>query len=112
MGESKLSNPLVHVIMADGTEWDAQCLNMDLLKYERTAVKHKWPKPEDSPVWWLTFLAWSAGSRGGQLAAGTTWEAFSQELCAEVSNAAQRDARNGTDGAVEVPPTVQAVGTG
>ena len=84
---SKLSNPRVHVIMVDGSEWDAQTLNPDLMAYERTAVKHKWPTPADAPVSWLTFIAWSAGKREGHLPASMLWEQFSQTECAEVSNA-------------------------
>ena len=37
-----LKNPRVHVIMADGAEWDAQTQNPDLMRYERTAGKNGW----------------------------------------------------------------------
>lgn len=85
MGTS-FNNPRVHVVMVDGAEWEAQTLNPDLLRYERTAVKYKWPGPSVSPVTWLTFMAWSAGQREGHLPASVTWEQFSRELCAEVTN--------------------------
>lgn len=80
------NNPRVHVLMMDGAEWDAQTLNPDLLKFERTAVRHKWPKPGESPVMWLTFIAWAAGVREGHIPSTLTWEQFSQEECAEVTN--------------------------
>lgn len=99
----KLSNPRVHVVMMDGAEWDAQTYNPDLLAYERTATKHKWPPANESPVQWMTFVAWKAGLREGHLAPGVTWEAFSADLCAEVTNP---DARAGA-----VDPTQPEVGT-
>lgn len=100
---SKLSNPRVHVIMVDGSEWDAQTLNPDLMAYERTAVKHKWPTPAESPVSWLTFIAWSAGRREGLIPSTMLWEQFSQTECAEVSNA------DGSETAgTRVDPTDQA----
>jgi hypothetical protein len=79
-------NPRVHVIMADGAEWDAQTLNPDLLAYERTATKHRWPTADKSPMNWLTFLAWRAGLREGHIDSTVTWERFSEELAAEVGN--------------------------
>lgn len=91
MGETKLSNPRVHVIMADGSEWEAQTRNPDLLRYERTGIKHKWPTPSQSPIWWLTFISWSAGLREGRISSDITWEAFSTELCDQVTNADEAD---------------------
>ena len=84
-----LKNPRVHVIMADGGEWDAQTLNPDLLRYERTAGKNGWAPAQKSPVQWLTFVAWRAGLREGHLPKDMTWERFSEEECLEVSNPGQ-----------------------
>lgn len=97
------SNPRVHVLMMDGSEWDAQTMNPDLLKFERTAVRHKWPKPGDSPVMWLTFIAWAAGVREGHIPSSMTWEQFSQELCAEVTNPDGKAAGTPVD---PIPPGV------
>ena len=83
------ANPAVHVIMADGSEWDAQTLNPDLLRFEATAGKHKWAGPQESPMRWLTFLAWRAGLREGHIPSDLTWEEFSENgprLAMEVSN--------------------------
>lgn len=101
----KLSNPRVHVIMDDGSEWDAQTRNPDLLAYERTATKHKWAAAGDSPVQWLTFIAWRAGLREGHIPPSMTWDAFSSTECAEVSNPDGR-------AATPVDPTPPEVGTG
>jgi hypothetical protein len=72
--------------MADGAEWEAQTLNPDILRYERTAAKYKWPGPTVSPVTWMTFVAWSAGLREGHLPEAVTWEIFAEQ-CLEVRSA-------------------------
>lgn len=102
----KLTNPRCHVVMMDGSEWDAQTMNPDLLAFERTATKHKWPSPADSPVQWLTFIAWRAGLREGHIPPSMTWEAFSTSECMEVSNP------EGRAGNTPVVPTLPEVGTG
>jgi len=105
MSKSGFNNPRVHVLMADGAEWEAQTMNPDLLRYERTAAKHKWPGPQQSPVTWLTFLAWSAGLREGHLASSMTWEVFSQDECVDVRNP------DGTGPGPDVDPTDPGPGT-
>jgi hypothetical protein len=99
------ANPRVHVIMADGAEWDAQTLNPDLLRFEATAGKHKWAGPSESPMRWLTFLAWRAGLREGHIPPDLLWEEFSENgprLALQVSNPAD----------APVDPTRPAPGTG
>jgi hypothetical protein len=88
------ANPRVHVIMADGAEWEAQTLNPDLLRFEATAGKHKWTGPSESPMRWLTFLAWRAGLREGHIPSDLSWEEFSENgprLAMEVSNPDNRE---------------------
>ena len=101
MGDAKLSNPRVHVIMVDGSEWDVQTLNMDLMRWERTAAKHKWPEFRGVPIWWTTFLAWSASQREGLIPSTVTWEVFSNEMCVQVGSDA-------SPGAGVVDPTEPA----
>jgi len=72
--------------MADGAEWDAQTMNPDLMRFERTAGKNGWPPAQKSPVLWLTFVAWRAGLREGHIPESMTWERFSEEEWLEVSN--------------------------
>jgi hypothetical protein len=100
-----ITNPRVHVVMADGSEWDAQTLNPDLLRFEATAGKHKWAGPAESPMRWLTFLAWRAGLREGHIPPDLLWEEFSENgprLALQVSNPADQP----------VDPTRPAPGTG
>ena len=105
MGQPKLNNPRVHVIMADGAEWDAQSLNPDLLRYERTAGKHKWPTAQVQPVTWLTFMAWSAGQREGHIPPAMTWEQFSLTECVDVTNPDGKGAGPAVDPTHPAPDT-------
>jgi hypothetical protein len=100
-----LSNPRVHVIMADGAEWDAQTMNPDLLRFESTATKHKWVGPSESPMRWLTFLAWRAGLREGHIPPDLLWEEFSENGPRLALQVSQADAE-------PVDPTRPAPGTG
>ena len=73
-----LINPIVHVIMSDGAEWDVQTLNADMLRWEDTAAKHKWPSFTDVPQKWTTFLGWRASIREGHIPQDLKWEEFSE----------------------------------
>jgi len=81
-----LSSPRVTVVMVDGGTWEVQTLNIDMLKWERHALRNKLPvNPGGSPVNWLTYLAWSAGLRENLIPTEVTWPRFSDELCASVN---------------------------
>jgi hypothetical protein len=71
-----LKNPRVHIIMADGAEWDVQTLNADIIRYEDTALKHKWPTMTQSPQRWTTFLGYRASIREGLIPQDLRWEEF------------------------------------
>lgn len=62
-----LSTPVITVVMDDDREMTVQCVNADLLAWDRTRVAKRWPKSEDAPFPWLTFLAWHALKRTGQI---------------------------------------------
>ena len=78
MDRPALKNPRIHVIMADGGEWDVQTLNPDILKYEDTALKHKWPQMTEAPQKWTTFLGWRASIREGHIPQDLKWEEFAE----------------------------------
>lgn len=82
-----LATPRLLVTMDDGSVHEVQAVNPDLLRYDRTASKHGWPKPQDAPFLWLTFLAWSALDRAGTLN-GMSWSEFSETHAYEVRNLA------------------------
>lgn len=43
-----------------------------------TAKKHGWPAPDDNPVGYLLFLAWSAARRESRIPATLTYETFKE----------------------------------
>ena len=63
----KLPNPSLTVHMADGAVLKVQTLNKDLLVWDRTRAARKWPTAEETPSVWMTFLAWTALTREGQI---------------------------------------------
>jgi hypothetical protein len=83
----KLSSPRVLVTRGDGSQLDLQTTNADLVLWDMTRTKHKWPKFDEAPFLWLTFLAWAAARRTGHIT-DTTWEAW---LADTVDVAAQED---------------------
>jgi len=97
-----LATPLVTVTMADETTHTVRVLNPDYLRWDRTAAKHGWPRMDQAPHTWLTFVAWSALRREGRIGDDVTWEAFSERLCLQVENAS--GAANGTGPAPAIEP--------
>lgn len=80
MGDIRLSAPRVKVIRAEGTEpVEFQTNNADLVLWDRTRAKHKWPKFDDAPFLWLTFLSWAAARRTGAIASDHTYERWESE---------------------------------
>lgn len=79
----KLSAPLVRVIRfsAPGDSVEVQCANPDLVRWDRTRVRHKWPTSTDAPFMFMTFVSWAAATRLG-LTSDTfdQWEADVADL--------------------------------
>lgn len=88
----------------DGATLEVQTANPDLIRYERTAAKHRWPGMADQPITWLTFLAWAALRREAQLGPEVTWERFSDELALFVERADTDDDPDGPDPGDPIPP--------
>jgi hypothetical protein len=76
MGDVRLTAPRVRVVRDGYDVLEVQTDNRDLLAYERTRLRQRpvWPKFDDAPFQWLTFLAWSAARRSG--ATDVTYEAW------------------------------------
>ncbi len=89
-----LTIPRLRVIPAEGEPWEVQAYNPDLLLYEDTAAKHRWPPIKSAPFRWMTFLAWAASRRTGRIPQTLTWEVFAATVL-EVTDA----------GAVAADPT-------
>jgi hypothetical protein len=101
---AKLTTPKISVILKDpaftepdeGAEHTVQTLNVDLVAYDRERMRYGWPKGDDAPFIWLTFLSWKALQRIGQFAGSL---AEFEQVCLSVSSV---DAN-------EVDPTQRAV---
>lgn len=53
-----------------------QTRNPDLVLWDRTRAKHAWPKFDEAPFLWMTFLAWAACRRTGEIGTDLTYEKF------------------------------------
>jgi len=77
-----LKTPRVRVIRASDPdkEQDIQTTNGDLVLWDRTRAKHKWPSFEDAPFLWLTFISWAAARRGGIIGLDVTYETWESDV--------------------------------
>jgi len=115
MSKNGLVYPLLRVVMADGAEWEVQPIGPDQILWERTAVKHKWPDFQQTPVTWQTFLAWAASRREGLIPPSLTWEAFSGSEHRYVQNVQDTPAEEedpDAPGPADAPFTHPGTGTG
>lgn len=66
----KLTAPRLVVVLDDGATWETQTTNKDLVTWDKTRIRQRppWPKLDDAPMLWLTFLAWNASRRDGSTA--------------------------------------------
>jgi len=94
MGELRLQSPRVIVRREGYDDLEVQTANPDLILWDRTRVKHRWPKFDEAPFMWLTFLSWAAARRTGAIAIGYTYERWEAEVLEveDANEAAKRDA--------------------
>ena len=93
-----LATPQIRVTNAEGDTYVVQTQNADLVAYDVTAYKHKWPPMKDAPFLWLTFLAWHASRRLGRIPSDQTYEQFRDTVLSV-------DSPDGDDQDGEVGPT-------
>ena len=77
------------VHLPDGKSLEVTVRNPDMVRWDMTAAKHKWPGMEDAPVLWSTFVTWRAAVREGQYAG--TWEDWSNRDCLQVDMEVETD---------------------
>jgi hypothetical protein len=81
MSDLKLTSPRIAVQFFNGREpLEIQSANPDLVLWDMTRVKHKWPKFDEAPFLWLTFVAWAAARRSGAIPTDMTWDAWREEV--------------------------------
>jgi len=77
MTETKLTAPRVRVLLEGHDEpMIVQTRNPDFVLWDRTRAKHGWPKLDEAPFLWLTFLSWAACRRTGKIPTELTYEKF------------------------------------
>lgn len=97
MSENSLALQRATVTLADGRRLDVEVGNPDMVRWDVTAAKHKWPAMKDAPMLWATFVTWRAAVRSGAYAG--TWEQWSNEDAMNV------EMHTDDDEDTSVPPT-------
>jgi hypothetical protein len=68
-------------VVRDGHEdLEVQTDNRDLVLWDRTRIRHKWPKFDEAAFLWLTFLSWSAARRMGAIPPDLTYERWEADV--------------------------------
>ena len=85
MGQIRLNTPCIRVVRDGVPDIELQTINPDLVNWDRTRYRHKWPPTDEAPMLWVTFIAWSAARRTGAIPPDHTYESWESEvLAAEV----------------------------
>lgn len=79
---TKLNTPLVKVVRESEPDktLEVQTTNVDLVLWDRTRIKHKWPKFEDAPFLWMTFISWAGARRSGLIGLDVTYEQWERDV--------------------------------
>ena len=83
----KLAAPRIRVALEQPAtdellEIDLQTDNRDLVLWDATRARRNWPKGPDAPMLWMTFLAWAALHRTGEIS--EDFDAFNNRCVAIV----------------------------
>lgn len=68
-------------VTRQGAEFTVKSNNIDMVMWDRTRARHRWPTQQEAPLLWMTFVAWSAARRTGAIAADLSypdWEATTE----------------------------------
>jgi len=80
MGDVRLTSPRVRVLRDGFDPVEIQTDNRDLILWDSTRIRHKWPKFEDAPFLWLTFISWAAARRTGAIVPEHKFETWRDEV--------------------------------
>jgi hypothetical protein len=78
----KLASPRVRVTRDGHEDLELQTTNIDLVLWDRTRWKHKWPSLEEAPFLMLTFVAWAAARRTGAIPPDLKYEVWESTVLA------------------------------
>ena len=88
MGDIKLNSPRVVIIREGHDPLELQTANPDLVLWDRTRIKHRWPKFDEAPFLWLTFLGWAAARRTGAIPMDLRYETWEETVLQVVDTGA------------------------
>ena len=80
MGDVRLNTPRLRIVREGFDDLEVQTTNADLVRWDRTRTRHKWPGPQDAPFLWLTFIAWSGARRVGAITPEHTYESWEEQV--------------------------------
>lgn len=80
MGDVRIKSPRLTVIREGHDALTLQTNNMDMVLWDRTRIKHRWPRMDEAPFLWFTFISWSAARRTGAIADSMTYESWEREV--------------------------------
>lgn len=115
MGDIRLNSPRVRVVREGHEDLEVQTANPDLVLWDRTRVKHRWPKFDEAPFMWLTFLSWAAARRTGAIETSYTYDRWESEVLEveDANEAAKREAGQADEGDDDLGrPTLPGPGPG
>jgi len=90
MAQVRLVSPKVIVQREGQDPLEIQTANPDLIRWDRTRIKHKWPAFEEAPFLWLTFISWCAARRTGVIPPDLTYEVWEASVV-DVAPAPEED---------------------
>jgi hypothetical protein len=85
VADVQLTSPRLRVVLGDDSVLTVQCTNADLVRFDMTRARQKWPGASDAPFLWLTFIAWAGLKRTHGIPETVTYEAF-QESTQDIQN--------------------------
>lgn len=80
MGDVSLSSPKVSVTRTGFDVLEVQTANPDLVLWDMTRTKHRWPKFDEAPFLWLTFISWAAARRTGAIPIDYTFDRWREDV--------------------------------
>lgn len=93
------------VELKDGTVHDLQIGNPSLVAWDRARSTMNWPKIDEAPFLWMTWISWHHMKATGLIPADTKYEKFEAELCAAVGDTVDEAAEGEEPDAVDPTAT-------
>jgi len=80
MGDVRLISPRVRVTRDGHEAIELQTDNRDLIRWDQTRLRHKWPTMDAAPFLWMTFISWAAARRTGAIPEDYRYETWEAEV--------------------------------